>query len=308
MLLGLGFAWFKQYPSELANKLPVGSYTHTCDMVDFEFLRDKRVLIVGGRQSAFEWAALIREKGAEEIYVTHRHATPQFTEPDWSWVQPMVRRTVEDHGWWRRSTHEEKEKIRNDFWAVGRLVLEAWLGPRVHQPNIHIHEKTTIVAGRTLADGTYDVLLDDDTTVNVHHIILATGYVPNMQNVAFLDRTTILRELQTLNGSPSAQYRISNESAEPVCNWTRCHAGFRTLFWIHRRLSRCGENHCGSSGSKQIGRDQAAKNEKIAATSDTQAFTVNCAPLRFFDESSSIHWASFFLPRDHWCSTRLLRV
>ena len=201
VVLSLGFASFKQYPSELAKKLP-GSYTHTCDMVDFEFLRNKRVLIVGGRQSAFEWAALICEKGAEDIYVTHRHATPQFTEPDWSWVQPMVRRTLEDHGWWRRSTQEEKEKIRNDFWAVGRLTLEAWLGPRVHQPNIHIHEKTTIVAARTAADGTHEVLLDDETTVNVHHIILATGYVPNMQNVAFLDRTTILRELKTLNGSP----------------------------------------------------------------------------------------------------------
>ena len=202
VVLSLGFAWFKHYPSELVKTLPVGSYTHTCDMIDFEFLRDKRVLIVGGRQSAFEWAALIREKGAEHIYVTHRHATPQFTEPDWSWVQPMVRRTLEDHGWWRRLIDEEREKIRKDFWAVGRLTLEAWLGPRVDQPNIHIHEKTMIAAAETLADGTYDVSLDDDTTVNVHHVILATGYVPNMENVAFLDRTTVLRELQTLNGSP----------------------------------------------------------------------------------------------------------
>jgi hypothetical protein len=81
-------------------------------------------------------------------------------------------------------------------------LLEAWLGPRVHQPNVHLHEKTVIVSARTLADGTYDVLLDDDTTVNVHHIILGTGYLPNMQNVAFLDHATILQELQTLNGSP----------------------------------------------------------------------------------------------------------
>ncbi len=71
----------------------------------------------------------------------------------------------------------------------------------MHQPNIHIHEKTAIVAARTAADGTYDVLLDDDTTVNVHHVILATGYSPNMQNVAFLDRRTILQDLQTLDGS-----------------------------------------------------------------------------------------------------------
>jgi pyruvate/2-oxoglutarate dehydrogenase complex dihydrolipoamide dehydrogenase (E3) component len=55
---------------------------------------------------------------------------------------------------------------------------------------------------RTLADGTYEVSLDDKTAIHVQHIILATGYVPNMQNIVFLDRTTIVRELQTLNGSP----------------------------------------------------------------------------------------------------------
>ena len=202
VVLSLGFAWFKHYPPELVQRLPAGSYIHTCDLVDFECLRGKRVLIVGGRQSAFEWAALIREKGAEDIHVTHRHATPHFIEPDWSWVQPMARRTLEDHGWWRRCTPEEQEKIRHDFWAVGRLVLEAWLGPRVHQPNIHVHEKTTIAAAKTLADGTYEVSLNDGTTLNVHRIVLATGYVPNMHNVAFLDGTTMLRELHMLNGSP----------------------------------------------------------------------------------------------------------
>jgi cation diffusion facilitator CzcD-associated flavoprotein CzcO len=141
VLLGLGFAFFKHYPPELVEKLPPGSYTHTCDTVDFEFYRGKRVLIVGGRQSAVEWAALMYEKGAEQIHITCRHATPKFTEPDWSWVQPLTRRTLDDHGWWRKLTDEDQEKIRHDFWAAGRLILEAWLDARVHQPNIYIHEK-----------------------------------------------------------------------------------------------------------------------------------------------------------------------
>src|SRR5439155_25455112 len=98
LLLGLSYAWFKKYPREMVEKLPSGSYTHTCDMVDFKFFRDRRVLIVGGRQSAFEWAALMNEKGADQIHITYRHATPKFTEPDWSWVQPLARRTLDDHG------------------------------------------------------------------------------------------------------------------------------------------------------------------------------------------------------------------
>jgi cation diffusion facilitator CzcD-associated flavoprotein CzcO len=203
VLLGLGFPFFKNYPCELVEKLPPGSYMHTCDTVDFDFYRGKRVLIVGGRQSAFEWAALIREHGAEAIHLTHRHATPHFTEPDWSWVQPMARHTLTEHGWWRRLTPEEQERIRHDFWAVGRLTLEQWLDARVHQPNIHIHEKTAIVAAKEHGDGTYDILLDDDSQWNVHHIILATGYRPNMANVAFLDRPTIYDPLVTVNGFPA---------------------------------------------------------------------------------------------------------
>ena len=202
VLLGLGFAFFKYYPPELVEKLPPGSYTHTCDTVDFEFYRGKRVLIVGGRQSAFEWAALMNEKGAEQIHITYRHATPKFTEPDWSWVLPLARRTLDDHGWWRKLTGEAQEKIRHDFWAAGRLILEAWLDARVHQPNIYIHEKTVIVAVNARSDLTFDVLLNDDSTCNVHHIILATGYHPNMHNVAFLDRVTILNPLETVEGYP----------------------------------------------------------------------------------------------------------
>ena len=140
VLLSLGFAFFKHYPSELIEKLPPGSYIHTCDTVDFEFYRGKRVLIVGGRQSAFEWAALINEKGADEVHITYRHATPEFAESrlvlgaadgpadigrSWLVAQPLARRSG---------------RIRHRFWAAGRLTLEAWLDARVHQPNIHLHK------------------------------------------------------------------------------------------------------------------------------------------------------------------------
>jgi cation diffusion facilitator CzcD-associated flavoprotein CzcO len=202
VLLGLGFAFFKHYPEEVIRKLPPGSYTHTCNAVDLDQYRGKRILIVGGRQSAFEWAALICEHGAEEIHVVYRHLTPSFTEPDWSWVQPMVRRTLQDHAWWRKLAPDEQERIQKDFWMAGRLVLEEWLAARVQQPNIHRHEKTCIESAGTRDDGTYDILLSDDSRCNAHHIILATGYAPAMDNVAFLDRSTILERLATVDGFP----------------------------------------------------------------------------------------------------------
>lgn len=203
VLLGLGFAFFKNYPRDIIQKLPPGSYCHTCDTVDFDQYRGKRVLIVGGRQSAFEWAALIREHDAEEIHVVYRHATPRFTQPDWSWVQPMARRTLQDHAWWRKLAPEEQERIQKDFWMAGRLVLEEWLAARVHQPNIHRHEKTVMKSVSARDDGTYDVQLSDSSKCNAHRIILATGYAPAMGNVAFLDRPTILDRLATVDGFPA---------------------------------------------------------------------------------------------------------
>jgi thioredoxin reductase len=202
VVLSVGLAEFKYSPPEVIAKLPRGSYSHTCDTVDLEAFRGKRVLLVGGRQSAFEWAALMRERGADEIHVVHRHETPRFTEPDWSWVQPMVRRTIEDHGWWRRLASAEQEKIRADFWAAGRLTLEAWLGPRVHQPTVHMHEKTVVAQASDTGGGTCDVQLNDGTRMNVHRIVLATGYQSNMQNAAFLDRVSIAQPLQIREGSP----------------------------------------------------------------------------------------------------------
>lgn len=203
VLVAPGFTYFKNYPQDVVAKLPHGSYLHTCDTVDFEFYRGKRALIVGGRQSAFEWGALMREHGAQEIFITHPHDTPKFTQPDWAWVQPMARLALADHAWWRKLTSDGQEKIRRDFWAAGRLILESWLDERVHQPNIHIHGKTNIANVTTCGNKTYDVTLDDGTQCNVHHIILATGYKPNIQKVAFFDRATILDQMQTVDGFPA---------------------------------------------------------------------------------------------------------
>lgn len=144
----------------------------------------------------------VRVGGAAEIHLTFRHGTPKFTEPDWSWVQPMVRRTFDDHAWWRNLSHDEQERIRHAFWSAGRLTLEAWLDARVHQPNIHIHEKTNVVSV-TPRDGlAFDVSLDEGAAFNVQHIILATGYQPNMRGIGFLDPATILEPMEILDGFP----------------------------------------------------------------------------------------------------------
>lgn len=74
---------------------------HTCDLTDFSGYDGANVLIVGGRQSAYEWAALAAEHGAQRIDVVHRHATPRFDKVSWRFVDPLIDSTLRERGWWR---------------------------------------------------------------------------------------------------------------------------------------------------------------------------------------------------------------
>src|SRR5919109_2444981 len=111
VLLAVGFQYFKNLPPDLAHMIPADSLSHTCDCVAFDRYSGKRCLILGGRQSAFEWAALLHEHGAAAIHVSHRHETPEFRPSDWSWVGPLVEAMVDRPGWFRHLSSPEKQAL-----------------------------------------------------------------------------------------------------------------------------------------------------------------------------------------------------
>ena len=81
--------------------LPRERYSHTSELVHFEALSGRRCLIVGGRQSAFESAALMQKRGVTEVHAVYRHDTPRFAAADWSFVDPLMDRTLATPGWFR---------------------------------------------------------------------------------------------------------------------------------------------------------------------------------------------------------------
>jgi cation diffusion facilitator CzcD-associated flavoprotein CzcO len=202
VLLAVGFQYFQHIPDELAQTIPPGYFLHTCDCVRFDAFQGKRCLIIGGRQSAFEWAALLHEHGAAAIHVSHRHATPEFRRSDWSWVGPLVEAMVDDPGWFRRLTVEEKQALNQRFWAEGRLKLEPWLKPRIDHDPIKIWPTSQVVSCQQLPQGALEVTLSVGERLTVDHFILATGYQVNMANIPFLRRGNILPRLQRHNGYP----------------------------------------------------------------------------------------------------------
>jgi FAD-dependent urate hydroxylase len=202
VLLAVGFQYFKNVPTDLAQSIPPGCFSHTCDCVGFDAFRGKRCLLVGGRQSAFEWAALLHEHGAAAIHLSYRHDTPQFQPSDWSWVNPLVDAMVDDPGWFRRLAADEKQALNQRFWAEGRLKLEPWLKPRIDHDTITLWPTSRVVSCRRLPQGVVEVTLDVGERLTVDHIILATGYKVNMANIPFLSRGNILPRLQLSNGYP----------------------------------------------------------------------------------------------------------
>jgi thioredoxin reductase len=189
---------------------------HTCDLVDFTALRNQRCLIVGGRQSAFEWAALLCEAGAAAVHVVHRHDSPVFAASDWSWVSPLVDGMVENPGWYRHLAQAEKDELNQRFWAEGRLKLEPWLAPRVRRPQITLWPNTRVVGGRQLADGGFAMTLEGaggSRVLDTDRIVLATGYKLNISRVELLAQGDLLPRLSVDNGVPMLDEHLQSSVA-----------------------------------------------------------------------------------------------
>ena len=200
-LLALGYAPFAHVPEELAERVPAERSSHSCDFVAPDRFAEKRVLIVGGRQSALESAALLAEAGASAIHVCHRHATPAFARSEWSWVEPTLDRIADDPAWYRRLPETEREALNARFFAEGRLKLEPWLAPRVQRPEIRIRPHTRIVGSEPRGDALV-VRLDGGDSIAVDHVIYATGYRVDLGRVPFLAAGNLLPQLERRDGYP----------------------------------------------------------------------------------------------------------
>ena len=201
LVLAVGFGNFENWPPKAGALFPAERCHHTSELGDPSEFRGQRVLIVGGRQSAFESAALLQEAGAAEIYLTYRHATPEFTASDWSWVQPLVMSMVSDPGWFRRMVDQEREALVKRFWVEGRQKLEPWLASRIDASNVHLFPGTNLLGCDQGADG-IRVWLDRGEMLGVDEVVFATGFKMDLNRVPFL--------------SPGLRSGIETRNAFPV--------------------------------------------------------------------------------------------
>ncbi len=178
-----GIASFAVEPAFVTERLAPEQWSHTVRTVDFAGLAGRRVLILGGRQSAFEWAALLAEAGAERVDVVYRHDTPAFTESDWSFVDDLLAETRRTRGWFRGLPEAERTRDRPALLA-GRPPAARALA---RAPDRRAPTSTRAPRSRTsTANGAITARLTDGTSLEADHLLLATGYAPDMTRVPYL--------------------------------------------------------------------------------------------------------------------------
>jgi FAD-dependent urate hydroxylase len=180
-----GVRYFTSLPG-WAGSVPAGQAMHTCDLVRFQDVAGARIVIVGGRQSAYEWAALLAEHGAERIDVVHRHDVPRFAAVSWRFVDPHVESTLRIRGWWRQLPQAQRDEIAQRFWQAGRLTLEYWLTPRLASPIIHRWPRTEVMGVEPVPAGGLRIGLSNGEQLSADRIVFATGYRVDMARVPYL--------------------------------------------------------------------------------------------------------------------------
>ena len=185
---------------EWASPLVPGRAAHTCDLVRFEDMAGARVLIVGGRQSAYEWAALIREHGAARIDIVHRHEVPRFERVSWNFVDAPVERTITTRGYWRNLPETEQNAIARRFWEVGRLTLEYWLTPRLEWDGLTRWPGTEIAHIDPGQRKDLRVRLSNSKSLAVDRLVLACGYRVDLAKVPYL--AGVLDQIELADGFP----------------------------------------------------------------------------------------------------------
>jgi thioredoxin reductase len=184
VLAAPGVRHFRNLP-EWYGDIPPARRSHTCELVSFDSLAGARVVIIGGRQSAYEWAALLCDHGAEHVDVVHRHSTPKFAKVSWGFVDQYVDLTLTHRGWWRGLSVGRQREIAAEFWQVGRLTLEPWLVPRIPDAVVTSHPGCAVV-NTAVSEHDVTLTLSDGAALTADHVVFASGYRADVGSLPYL--------------------------------------------------------------------------------------------------------------------------
>jgi pyruvate/2-oxoglutarate dehydrogenase complex dihydrolipoamide dehydrogenase (E3) component len=219
VIMAPGLAYYTYRPTEYSH-LPAELVSHTSDHSTFDGFAGKRVVVVGGGQSALEMSALLNEHSAEVDMVARRNIV-------WLSGDSLKNRTIMKQirypkagispGWFNwalenlpysfqrlpRKTKDTLLRGRGRYGPAGA----AWLQPRV-EGRVKLHELQQVEEMKEVDDGVA-LLLSDGKTLKADHVVLGTGYRVNISNLPML-HPSLVSSVQTYYDAPILNNRFES--------------------------------------------------------------------------------------------------
>jgi thioredoxin reductase len=196
VIMAVGVYYFAYRPAEYTG-LPAELVSHSFEHSDFSRFKGKKVVVVGGGQSAVESAALLYEAGAQVHLIARRPIN--WLGPDSEKPRPLIEQLKAPtagiaNGWknwileyvpylFYRFPQPKKDRyLKNHYNAAA----SDWLRDRtIDKVDIRENQKITEMQA---ADNGVAVTLSNGDHLEVDHVMLSTGYAVNLQNLPMLDQ------------------------------------------------------------------------------------------------------------------------
>jgi thioredoxin reductase len=187
-----------------------GLLTHASQHNDLSKFAGKEIVVIGGGQSAWETTALLHEQGARKVTVLNRRP-PFWFDPEGESVPNLWTRIRHPNfgmgpgyrAWFWSEAPNLYHHLLTDKWKAAKAYStfgpagSGWLKHRVIGVDgiecvLGAIPPDGAVTKQDRAELTIDLLAGGTRTIEADHVIAATGYAPNINQIPFLQ--TLLRD------------------------------------------------------------------------------------------------------------------
>jgi pyridine nucleotide-disulfide oxidoreductase len=204
-----GIAPFARRPPAF-HGLPDPLVMHSVDVRETARFRGRRVVVIGGGQSALETAALLHEAGSEVEILARASRVIWIPTPDGGGVRDKVNRAahapteVGPRGVsWVAAVPDVFRRLPPPVRArIGPVCIAPmgayWLPPRLREVPLSLGRR---VVAASRSNGRVALTLDDGEKRHADHVVLGTGFHVDVPRYDFL-ASRLVSSLRLANGSP----------------------------------------------------------------------------------------------------------
>jgi hypothetical protein len=209
VIIAGGIGPFAVRPPQFAG-IPRDLASHSSEQRDLASFRGKRVVVIGGGQSALESAALLHESQAD-VELLVRESSVQWTwQRPWLhtfrpigavlYAWPDVGPAFISHAVARPSLYRLLPRWLQDSWRAKSVRPNGvgWLKPRLH--DVTISTGLSVVSA-SVRGNQADLQLSDGSHELVDHVLMATGYRIDVRKYEFLS-ASLVSALRLVGGCP----------------------------------------------------------------------------------------------------------